>query len=173
VAGNHGSWESRFAELYAQAEAARVQTRNLTQLVHANQTKVMAECQRMKDAWQRAEEIRKIWLDPANRDRLRYSAHARLQARLASMPVIEQAKGILMAQCGWSADQAFDALRRASQRENVKLRELAARIVARTAEHPPRAWPGPAPGRQAAPRSGRAAAGNGLTVDRRDRETAG
>jgi AmiR/NasT family two-component response regulator len=31
------------------------------------------------------------------------------------MPVIEQAKGIIMAQCGLPEDQAFDALRRASQ----------------------------------------------------------
>jgi hypothetical protein len=47
--------------------------------------------------------------------------------------VIEQAKGIIMAQCGWPEDQAFDALRRASQRENVKVRDLAAQIVAKTA----------------------------------------
>lgn len=45
------------------------------------------------------------------------------------MPVIEQAKGIMMAQCGWSEEQAFDALRGASQRENIKMRDLAARIV--------------------------------------------
>jgi AmiR/NasT family two-component response regulator len=32
---------------------------------------------------------------------------------MASMPVIEQAKGILMAQYGWPEEQAFDALRRA------------------------------------------------------------
>jgi hypothetical protein len=46
--------------------------------------------------------------------------------------VIEQAKGIIMAQSGWPEDQAFEALRRASQRENMKLRDLAAKIVART-----------------------------------------
>ena len=43
--------------------------------------------------------------------------------------VIEQAKGILMArqQCG--EDEAFDLLVRASQRENIKLRTVAQRIV--------------------------------------------
>jgi hypothetical protein len=49
---------------------------------------------------------------------------------MASMPVIEQAKGIIMATYGWPEDQAFEALRRVSQRENVKVRDLAARIVA-------------------------------------------
>ena len=67
------------------------------------------------------------------RERLHMSAFARLHAKLDSLPVIEQAKGILMAQCGWSDDQAFDALRRLSQRENIKLRDLAAKVVATTA----------------------------------------
>jgi hypothetical protein len=49
------------------------------------------------------------------------------------MLVIEQAKGIIMAQCGWPEDQAFDALRRASQRANIKVRDPAAQIVAKTA----------------------------------------
>jgi GAF domain-containing protein len=43
---------------------------------------------------------------------------------------IEQAKGILMATQRCTADEAFDMLRRASQRENRKLREVAAEIVA-------------------------------------------
>jgi GAF domain-containing protein len=42
---------------------------------------------------------------------------------------IEQAKGILMAAQGVSEDDAFDMLVRASQRENVKLRDIARRIV--------------------------------------------
>ncbi len=42
---------------------------------------------------------------------------------------IEQAKGALMAARGISADEAFAALAKQSQDENVKLRELAARIV--------------------------------------------
>lgn len=48
---------------------------------------------------------------------------------LASRDVIGQAKGILMAREGISSDQAFDALRRASQRLNVKLREVAEQVL--------------------------------------------
>ena len=50
-------------------------------------------------------------------------------AQLDTMPVIEQAKGILMAQHGCGPDEAFDLLRRASQRFNVPVRVLAARLV--------------------------------------------
>jgi two-component system, response regulator / RNA-binding antiterminator len=50
-------------------------------------------------------------------------------AQLDTMPVIEQAKGILMAQQGCGPDEAFDLLRRASQRFNVPVRALAARLV--------------------------------------------
>ena len=39
------------------------------------------------------------------------------------------AKGIVMARQKVSDDEAFDSLRRASQRMNVKLRELAERVV--------------------------------------------
>jgi AmiR/NasT family two-component response regulator len=52
---------------------------------------------------------------------------------MASMPVIEQAKGVLMAQSGCDADEAFDTLRRASQRSHIPVRDLAGQIVARTA----------------------------------------
>ena len=51
---------------------------------------------------------------------------------MQSRAVIEQAKGILMARSPQlDAEQAFDLLRKASQRENVKLREIAQRIVDR------------------------------------------
>ncbi len=44
--------------------------------------------------------------------------------------MIDQAEGMLMAGSPeMSPDDAFDLLRRASQRENVKLRDLAKRIV--------------------------------------------
>jgi hypothetical protein len=63
------------------------------------------------------------------------------------MPVIEQAKGIIVAQEGCTAEQAFDLLRKASQRSNVLLRELATRIVARNTRlsqihghHEPAGW---------------------------------
>ena len=52
-----------------------------------------------------------------------------LQQAMSSRAVIEQAKGILMAQTGCGADEAFARLRDASQRENAKLREIAQRIV--------------------------------------------
>jgi transcriptional regulator with GAF, ATPase, and Fis domain len=56
------------------------------------------------------------------------------QMRLAlqSRDVIGQAKGILMARQHVSADEAFAILRRASQRMNVKLRELAERVASPT-----------------------------------------
>ena len=55
-----------------------------------------------------------------------------LRRAMESRAVIEQAKGILMAQSpSFGPDEAFEVLRRASQRENVKLREIAQRIVDR------------------------------------------
>ncbi len=55
-----------------------------------------------------------------------------LTEAMRSRAVIEQAKGMLMARSPeLSPDDAFDLLRRASQRENVKLREIAQRIVDR------------------------------------------
>jgi GAF domain-containing protein len=52
-----------------------------------------------------------------------------LREALASRDVIGQAKGILMEREGVSSDQAFDILRKASQRSNVKLRELAEQLT--------------------------------------------
>ena len=49
---------------------------------------------------------------------------------MSSRAVIEQAKGVLMAEQGCLPEEAFELLRAASQRENVKLREIAERIVA-------------------------------------------
>ena len=53
-----------------------------------------------------------------------------LRATLRTRPVIEQAKGILMAQHNCDADTAFAMLRSASMRDNRKLNELASCIVA-------------------------------------------
>src|SRR5215469_1062300 len=50
-------------------------------------------------------------------------------AQLDTNPVIEQAKGILMVRHGCGPDEAFDLLRRASQRFNVPVRVLAARLA--------------------------------------------
>jgi GAF domain-containing protein len=52
-----------------------------------------------------------------------------LERAMASRSVIEQAKGVLMATRALDADAAFDVLRRASQHENRKLRDLAAEVV--------------------------------------------
>jgi hypothetical protein len=71
------------------------------------------------------------------RDMLRDSAFARLQAKLDTMPVIEQAKGVLMAQNHCGPDEAFELLRRASQRANVKVSVLAAQIVERVVSPEP------------------------------------
>jgi GAF domain-containing protein len=56
---------------------------------------------------------------------------AQLQEAMQSRAVIEQAKGVLMATSQCTADQAFDMLVKASQRENRKLRDVAAQIVGR------------------------------------------
>ncbi|MBW3650147.1 MAG: GAF and ANTAR domain-containing protein [Actinobacteria bacterium] len=52
-----------------------------------------------------------------------------LRTAMQSRAVIEQAKGILMAMQRCSADEAFQILVRASQRENRKLREMAEELV--------------------------------------------
>jgi len=57
------------------------------------------------------------------------SAFARLQAKHQTMPVIEQAKGIIMAQQRCGPQEAFEVLRQASQRANVKVHVLATQMV--------------------------------------------
>jgi hypothetical protein len=131
---------SRLEELCAQADTARRQSRSTAQQLRSTWQKIEAEWQHIEAGWRRAERVRELWLSPAaQQERLEYSAHARMQARLASMPLIEQAKGIIIAESGFTEDQAFDALRRASQRSHIRVRDLAATIVARTAgpELPP------------------------------------
>jgi AmiR/NasT family two-component response regulator len=52
-----------------------------------------------------------------------------LRAAMASRAIIEQAKGIIMVRSRTDADGAFEILRRASQRQNVKSRDVARQIV--------------------------------------------
>jgi GAF domain-containing protein len=52
-----------------------------------------------------------------------------LREALESRDVIGQAKGILMARRGCTADAAFEALRKVSQHRNTKLRQVAERVV--------------------------------------------
>jgi len=83
-------------------------------------------------AWARAQAIQARQEEAAQtstREPRTVSLAARLEAQLASMPVIEQAKGVLMARQGCDADQAFDLLCRAAQRARLPVRELAAQIV--------------------------------------------
>lgn len=63
-----------------------------------------------------------------------HRATARLAHELAnalrSRAVIDQAKGMLMRERRCTADDAFDILRKTSQNKNVRLAEVAARLVA-------------------------------------------
>jgi hypothetical protein len=147
----HGRDERRAEDtraLYAQAQAARDRSALLAARLQQTQQRASENWRVVRDAWRRAEQVRADRLAAsAAPGRLRYSAYARLHARLASLPVIEQAKGIIMAHYGWPEEQAYQALRQVSQQRNIKLRELAASIVARAEERRPPPGAG-----QAAPR---------------------
>jgi GAF domain-containing protein len=56
-------------------------------------------------------------------------SNANLERALQSRDVIGQAKGILMEREGSSADEAFDMLRRESQRRNEKVIDIARKLV--------------------------------------------
>ncbi|MEA2901197.1 MAG: hypothetical protein QOH36_1084 [Actinomycetota bacterium] len=83
-----------------------------------------------------------------------------LERALETRGVIERAKGVLIARQGCDPDQAFDILRRASQRLNRKLHDIATDLVANatTGEVPDWApWTAaPGPGRPPATRIPRA-----------------
>ncbi len=59
-----------------------------------------------------------------------------MEAAMASRAVIEQAKGILMGERRCTADEAFAILNKVSQDSNLKLRDIAAALVARAAGQP-------------------------------------
>jgi hypothetical protein len=123
--------DDRLTSTRAQAAAACARSGELQQWT----TRVLTKAQDVRRTVAEARRQRRS--SPAGQDLLQRSEHARLLARLESMPVIEQAKGIVMAQSHCGNAQAFDLLRRASQRSNVPVRELAAQIVAKTAQVPP------------------------------------
>jgi AmiR/NasT family two-component response regulator len=56
-----------------------------------------------------------------------------MQAAMLSRAVIEQAKGIIMAQRRCTADEAFAILSKISQDTNRKVRDVAASLVAHAA----------------------------------------
>ena len=77
-----------------------------------------------------------------------WDAHAlstQLGEAMANRAVIEQAKGILMGAQRCNDDDAFQMLVKASQRENVKLRAIAQRIVDNVAPRGPDTAPPPRP----------------------------
>ena len=63
-----------------------------------------------------------------------YDLSHQLEKAMVSRAQIEQAKGVLIEQSGVTSEEAFELLKRASQRENRKLREIAAEIVRRSQE---------------------------------------
>ncbi len=65
-----------------------------------------------------------------------YQLGVDLRTAMQSRAVIEQAKGMLMATQRCSADEAFQILVRASQRENRKLREMADELVNKNQRRP-------------------------------------
>jgi GAF domain-containing protein len=65
--------------------------------------------------------VRAFWRNEALRKNL--------EQALETRGVIDQAKGILMAQENISADEAFEVLKRASQRANRRIHDLASEIV--------------------------------------------
>jgi hypothetical protein len=117
---------------------------------------LLGSIQRLTDSCSRLEITREqMAAGRSRREVLHDSAYARLEARLETMPVIEQAKGILMAQNGCGPEEAFDMLRRASQRANVRVRDLADEIVTHAAARPQN-------GRSRPRRDGQRSAASGL-----------
>jgi GAF domain-containing protein len=99
--------------IYSTGPAAFASTESLTAGLEA--AEVIAVAVANADAhWQLGEQARNMRL------------------AMDSRAVIEQAKGVLMAQRRVTAEQAFDILREASQRYNRKLRDIATGIVEST-----------------------------------------
>jgi hypothetical protein len=113
------------AHARAQVAAARARTVELREQYEQVMAQTQAVMRITVDAWRQRRS------SPAGRTALQRSEYLRLATRLETMPVIEQAKGIIMAESRCSEAEAFDLLRRASQRSNVPVRDLAAGIVAK------------------------------------------
>ena len=112
-----------------QARARRQHSQQIAGQIQAAYQHAQVQWQQAQATWDRILASRDLELTSAAEDILQHSSYARLVARLETMPVIEQAKGVIMAQSSCSQDHAFDMLRRASQRLNMPVRDLAARIV--------------------------------------------
>jgi hypothetical protein len=119
------------------SEEARSRRESLHEALEAARAEHRVQAERLEEARAQLQATAE-WIETGRpqREVLRESAVARLRAQLESLPVIEQAKGIVMAQQRCGPEEAFDLLRRASQRANVKVHVLAARIVAQVASPP-------------------------------------
>jgi ANTAR domain len=131
VSGRDGQGSGDWALTFSRAMAACEHARWL--ITQSQELRVQARALSQASAERRRTQLH--GLPPRlRRDLLQRSAYLRLLAKLATMPMIEQAKGILMAKYHCTEAEAFDLLRRTSQRSNVPVRELAAQIVASTVQ---------------------------------------
>ncbi|MET9392063.1 ANTAR domain-containing protein [Streptomyces sp. NPDC006624] len=73
-----------------------------------------------------------VALERAERLHTLQSEVEQLRHAIASRPVIDQARGILMATHGCTSDEAWHILRETSQLSNTKLRDVAAAVTAST-----------------------------------------
>ncbi|MFF0157949.1 ANTAR domain-containing protein [Streptomyces sp. NPDC005263] len=74
-----------------------------------------------------------VALERAEQLRLLKEEVEQLRQAIASRPVIDQARGILMATQGCTSEEAWTILRQTSQLSNTKLRTVAAAVTASTA----------------------------------------
>jgi hypothetical protein len=109
---------------------SRPRRESLHEALEAARAENRVQTERLAEARAQLQAIAE-WIETGRpqREVLRESAVTRLRAQLESLPVIEQAKGIVMAQQRCGPEEAFDLLRRASQRANVKVHVLAAQLV--------------------------------------------
>ena len=128
---------ARLPATHSHLPAGRPRRETLHEALEAARAENRAQAQRFEAAKAQLQAIVE-WIETGRpqQEVLRESAFARMRARLESLPVIEQAKGIVMAQQRCGPEEAFDLLRRASQRANLKLHVLAAQIVDQVASPP-------------------------------------
>ena len=130
--------------MIAGMETDVISVRALLDRLEVARAEVESNLARLRATTARLDAKRGQWsAEKARRETLHDNAYARLFARFESQPVIEQAKGVLMAESHCSSDQAFDMLRRASQRQNIRVRDLATQIVARASTGSGRGRGGP------------------------------
>jgi len=85
------------------------------------------------DAQGEVEQVTGFFVDltEVRRSETQHEVDAALIEIARTRSVIDQAKGIVMAETGCDADEAFALLRRSSSHQNVKLNELSRRLVER------------------------------------------